>query len=270
MANPYLDALQAAPLATGGTPGNPYLDMLEGAEDVRRTQMAGSMMQAVQVNPDQYATQKRIAGQLGYPVAAVEAMPDLAKQQAQVQSLQQATEGRPVLARMYTDADFAKLAHDDHSALSAVSDHITNAFKYVFSAGDGNTLMGDLGAGVYAGNAGFSGAFQAGSELAAPLFDFLEATTPQEQVGWRGAIGGNPLRRLAEGFATNARESSAKADQLSPPQAGLMGGVSSGVRSVAQNALTLPLALLPGGQPAAVSGLMAAVTGGEAFQQVRT
>lgn len=255
-ANPYLETLQA-PAATGAGPGNPYLDLLQSAENLRKTQTAAAVSQAVGTNPDEFAKQKRVAAYLGYPLAAVAAMPDITKRQAQAQQVQQDIAASPVLQQRFTDADFARLAHDDTGVLSSLA----SAIGYLVSApGRGNTLMGDIGAGVARGAQGAAGVFQAGAELPAPLLDWLEPVQ---------AVGGNPLRRLAEGFATQGATAARTAERLSPPQAGtLAGGVSSGVQSFTTNALALPLALFPGGQGAALS-MMTAQTGGQSYQQAR-
>jgi hypothetical protein len=255
-ANPYLETLQA-PAATGAGPGNPYLDMLQSAESMRKTQTAAAVSQAVSTNPDEFAKQKRVAQYLGYPLAAVAAMPDITKRQAQAQQVQQDIAASPVLQQRFTDADFARLAHDDTGVLSSLA----SAIGYVVSApGRSNTLMGDIGAGVARAAQGAAGVFQGAAELPAPLLDWLEPVQ---------AVGGNPLRRLAEGFATQGATAARTAERLSPPQAGtLAGGISSGVQSLTTNALALPMALFPGGQGAALT-MMTAQTGGQSYQQAR-
>ena len=263
VANPYLETLQSS-LATGAAPaaagGNPYLSMLEDAEELRRVRMSANVTDAVTVNPDQYAAQRKVAKYLGYPPAAVEAMPDITKQQAQVKAVQQAAATSPVLERRYSDADFAKLAHDDTGTLSQVAGWFTSGARYVFSAPDArNTLAGDIGASAYDASRGVAGVLQAGADLLAPLFDPLAGTVLPE----------NPLRRLSAGMAEAGAAAKRTGDRLSPPSGDVVqGGVSSGVRSLGQNALMLPLALLPGGQGAALGG-MTGMAGGQAYQQAR-
>ncbi len=126
--NPYLDTLKAAPLATGAAPmapTNPYLGELQSVEDARRQQMAATAARAITVNPDKYATQKRVASYLGYPVAAVEALPAQTEREAKVKEIQQNTADSPALQQRFTDEDFARLAHDDTGLLSVLS----NSFK---------------------------------------------------------------------------------------------------------------------------------------------
>lgn len=236
---------------------DPLDAMMDSYVQARKTQTAAAVSQAVGTNPDEFARQKRVAQYLGYPLAAVTAMPDITKRQAQVQQVQQDIAASPVLQQRFTDADWARLAHDDTGVLSSLA----SAIGYLVSApGRGNTLMGDVGAGVARASQGAAGVFQGAAELPAPLLDWLEPVQ---------AVGGNPLRRLAEGFAAQGAAAARTAERLSPPQAGtLAGGVSSGVQSLTTNALALPLALFPGGQGAALS-MMTAQTGGQSYQQAR-
>lgn len=126
--NEYLDLLKSSPAATDVAPeGNEYLDLLQGEAARKRQALAGHLTQAVQVNPDQYSTQRRVAGYLGYPVAAVQALPDLS-QQAKVQQVQADAAAHPELEQRYTDADFARLAHDDSSNLGLFAT-LANSFR---------------------------------------------------------------------------------------------------------------------------------------------
>lgn len=257
--NPYLETALSGDLATGAAPeGNAYLGLLEQAEDFRKTQLNANVSQAVGTNPDQYATQRRVAKYLGYPVAAVEAMPEQSQQQAKMKEVQQAAGVSPVLQAKYTDADFAKLAHDDSGSLASVAEWFTASAKYAFSHPDAkNTLLGDVGAGIYDTSRGGGGLARAGLETTASLLRPID-----------NALGG-PLQGAADFFAADARVAESKAKQLSPAQSGnVASGVSSGVRSFTQNALLLPLAFVPGGQPVALGG-MAGLQGGQSYQQGR-
>ena len=128
MTNPYLDILQAEGAApTSTAPKNEYLGMLQADADQRKQALAGSLSQAVGTNPDQYSAKRRVAGYLGYPVAAVEAMPQL-EEQAKRQRVQEDIADSPTLRQKYTQADFAQLAHDDSSGLS-LFDTLANSFR---------------------------------------------------------------------------------------------------------------------------------------------
>lgn len=118
--NPYLDALKSTSIATGDRPANPYLDLMQSEEEMRRQREAAQLSQAIKVNPDQYSQQRRVANYLGYSTSVLEAMPSLADQ-AKVKQVQQDTAATPALQKLYTDADFAKLAHDDSGTLSQIA-----------------------------------------------------------------------------------------------------------------------------------------------------
>lgn len=256
--NEYLDLLKAAPAAGTGTPDNPYLGMLEKVEDERKARLSATLVTTAGANPDEFAKQRQTAAYLGLPTAAVEAQPDIAQQQARIKQVAQDTANSPTLQRKYSEADFAKLAHDDSGVLSALA----AAAKYVFSHPDSkNTLAGDFGAGLYyRSSAALAGGFRAVAELPAPLLDPL--------VG--RVLPANPLRVVAEGFAKIGRESTAKANAISPPAEGIVaGGVTSGFQSLGQNSKYLPLALFgPAGAAAALTG-MSAEAGGQSYQDAR-
>lgn len=128
MTNEYLDMLKSAPSATGAAPEpNEYLDMLQAEAQRKRAALAGNLTQAVGVDPDKFNAQRRVAGYLGYPVAAVQALPDLT-QRAKVQQVQADAAAHPELEKRYTDADFARLAHDDSSSLGLFAT-LANSFR---------------------------------------------------------------------------------------------------------------------------------------------
>lgn len=130
MTNEYLDLLKSAPIATGAAPAaepNEYLDLLQGEAQRKRAALAGNLTQAVGVDPDKFNAQRRVAGYLGYPVAAVQALPDLT-QQAKVKQVQADAADHPALAQRYNDADFARLAHDDSSSLGLFAT-LANSFR---------------------------------------------------------------------------------------------------------------------------------------------
>ena len=230
-----------------------------------------SLNAAVGSNPDYEAELRKAARKTGVPIDAARSYPDEVKRQAQINSIDFNTLSQqfPRTAAFLSGVDNARVAHDDVDNLSAMEKAVS-AVKYLVSAPDAkNTLMGDIGAGVYQASRGAAGVFQAATELPAPLLDWMEATTPEQFAGWRGAIGGNPLRRLSEGFAAQGKGADQEAKRLSPAQIGTFAnGVSSGVQSLTQNLLTLPMALFPGGQGAVLTS-MAGMSGGQSYQQAR-
>jgi hypothetical protein len=261
--NPYLDALnleeqrvRTTDSATGAPPKNPYLDTLEADEALKRAQQQAALRTAAAVNPDQAAQANKLAASRGLPQDVVLRNLQEVSQQDSIERADTLLQGSPALAAKMRDLPFAQVAHDNVENLSAIE----SAVRYLVSHPSAkNTLMGDIGAGVQRANRGAAGVFQAAAELPAPLLDFLEGNN----------FGGNPLRRLAEGFGAAGAASERKAKELSPPQEGnVASGISSGVQSFTQNTLALPLALLPGGQAAALT-MMTGGQGGQSYQDAR-
>lgn len=109
MPNEYLSQLEAE---QGQQSANPYLAQMEADQRTRTAALRGSLSQAVGTNSDQFAERRRVASYLGYPTAAVEALPPL-QQRAKVQQFEDSTQAAPITRTKFTDVDFAKLAHDD-------------------------------------------------------------------------------------------------------------------------------------------------------------
>ncbi|WP_286744588.1 GNAT family N-acetyltransferase, partial [Aquabacterium sp. UBA2148] len=109
MANEYLTQLEAE---HGQQPENTYLSTLEAERQQRTAALRGSLTQAVGADPEQVAHQRRVASYLGYPTAAVQALPGL-EQRAKLQQIESTLADAPKTRERFTDSDFAKLAHDD-------------------------------------------------------------------------------------------------------------------------------------------------------------
>lgn len=226
------------------TSDNPYVALMQSDEDQHRQQMLATVSGALDVDPDEFARRKRIAGWLGYPVAAVDATPEQSEREAKLKRVDIDTANAPVLRRMYSQDDFSRLAHDDSGILSQIESGIAASTRWVMGANSGGTsLPRAVQTGVNIAASGASGAFRAAFELIAPVLDPLEDVT---------SIGGNPLRRLAEGFAMKASSPAFKVAPITRQISLVEAGVNSGVESFVGNALALPLALAPGGQPAAL------------------
>ncbi|MFO1267143.1 MAG: hypothetical protein U1F67_10445 [Rubrivivax sp.] len=241
--NPYLLTMeQEAQRVRALPPGSPdpigtFLEEQERKQRMQGAQQAAALYQASSISPDQAGQQARIAQRLGVPVAAVAAIPEEMAVDAQLREVQANSARSATLQRRFTDADFARLARDDSAALAGVGDSIAAIARYVMGADRGTGMPQDLAAGMlYDMSRGAAGGFRAFTEVLAPLLDFTEGRAP----------GGNPLRRLAEGFAIRGAQAKARADELSPPQEGLIrGGIQSGIRSAGLNAGLLPIALPP-------------------------
>jgi hypothetical protein len=99
---------------------NPYDLLLDGEQQRQRAMLAGSLSTAVDINPDAFSAQRRVAKYLGYPTAAVEALPKETKTQAAVKQVTDATANSPALQNKYLEPDFARLAHDDAPKLTEI------------------------------------------------------------------------------------------------------------------------------------------------------
>ncbi|MFJ1253427.1 hypothetical protein [Cupriavidus sp. CuC1] len=232
--------------------------------DQTASQLKTSMALSAQEKPDFVAESRRLSQTLGLPPQTVASDIESAKQRATVETFDAAAYARdfPQAAKFMADPQNAAVAHDDTQNLGALDSTLSAigaAARYMVSADDKGGLLRDIWAGVHGANRGAAGVFQAGAELAAPLLDPLAGTILPE----------NPLRRAAASFAGMGAYSGQSMKELSPPSNSVIGGgVSSGVQSLTQNMLTLPLAFFPGGQAAALAG-MAGGQGGQSYQDAR-
>lgn len=206
------------------------------------------LQRAVRTNPDQAARAAQLAKQYQVPADVLARNLQDVELQASVDKAGDALRNSPRLAQAMREKSWlAQQAHDDVGTLAQLEQFVTDTY-------------GSAKAGVFNASKGAAGVFRAGFELAAPVLDFLEPVTE---------IGGNPLRRLAEGFAMQAQAAGNSAKAVAPKTTGnIDSGFQSGVQSLTQNLIALPMAFLPGGQGAALS-MMTASTGGQAYQDAR-
>lgn len=99
---------------------DPVVAQLMAQHDREKSRLKGSLYEALDTNPDQYATQQRIAKQLGYPTPVLEALPELAKDAKLMQIEKGLAEAPRLKQKLAEDAAFAKLAHDDTDNLSLI------------------------------------------------------------------------------------------------------------------------------------------------------
>lgn len=217
------------------------------ARDQGRDQRV-ELQRAVRVNPDQAAEVERLAQRYPAPKDVLLRNLQDVQLQAAVDKADETLRTSPKLAQYMRDNPWvAKQSHDDLGTLAQIE-------QFFVDTG------GSMKAGVYNASKGAAGTFRAGAELLAPTLDFLEPVTE---------VGGNPLRRLAEGFDMLAQQNDASAKAAAPTTTGnLSAGFQSGVQSLTQNLLALPMAFAPGGQGAAL-GMMTASTGGQSYQDAR-
>lgn len=239
-----------------------YADLLDdGASDKQRAGL--NLRFGIEANPDAAARSTQLAQRYGLPPGVIdEFKPDYetrAKVEDSLAGLEQAPKLRGWLA---ADMNNAKVAHDDLGNLGALETTlrpIASAAKWLTGApGARSTLGGDLQAAYFSGSRGAAGTFGALSRTAGTPLAFLENFE---------SIGGNPLFRLSEGFMAIADKAEAQRKAAAGKSDTWLGGaVSSGMQSLFQNAPGMALALVPGGQPAALAA-MGVTTGGQSYQE---
>src|ERR1044071_6282543 len=133
-----------------------YDSLMDGYDALRKQRVAASTTLAVDTPPDQYAAARRAAQQMGYPIAVAEALPAEVQREARIRTVQTDAAASPTLQRKYTDADFARLAHDDSGVLSALG----AAARYIANADDKTGLGNDIKAGYSQARAGAAGAWK--------------------------------------------------------------------------------------------------------------
>ncbi len=260
MSDPIFDKLLASEQnQTGGAaPSGTLFDSLMGIEQRKSQQFLGQIDQAVGVNPDKYSADKQTARLLARPVAAVEALPEDAARDAKVKTLQDNTANAPVLKQQYTDADFAKLAHDDSAPLSAI-EALVGAAKYVTSAPDAprGGLLSDIGMAarsIVSGAPRLSGGIWGAGAAVPGLLGLTDAEQWMLQQ-----------QKNAQGLANRI--------QGLDPKAGLVErSVMSGFQSAGQNLVMLPFGLARGATEVgtnAILTMMGISTGGESYAKAR-
>lgn len=226
---------------------NEYDDLIaqnQQAETAKSARLGFSV--ASETDPDSYAEAQRVARRTGVPVDTVLNMPKEMKQQDRMAAVDfdAMAKTTPATAAIMADVERAKIAHDDLDNLTGIE----TAFQFMKNSGNA------LYSGLPRTSEGIVGIAQAPFDLAAPLLDPLAGRLLPE----------NPLRRVSAGLAGYRRGLSAAADSYMPRGDGnIEQGWYSGLASLSRNLTTLPLAFLPGGQPAALAGMTAPVFGEE-------
>jgi hypothetical protein len=226
---------------------DPLVARLTAETQAREAKLTGSLHQAIGTNPEQYAGQRRVAEQLGYPDAVIEARPDLA-QQAQVQQITKTVASSPILKqKLADDAAFAKLSHDDTANLSALEKTVNFA----------KALGNDAVAGLSGFNEGVYGAVQSAADVGSAVTGGI---LPIDLFGGLSDVV-SKRRGVEKGIKSAIQK--ARGDMGSTEQA-----FHSGIESATQSLLTLPLAIMSR-NPNVMSGTMAVQTGGQSYGEAR-
>jgi hypothetical protein len=244
-ANPYDDILAApSSVSAGGPAANPYDDILGGEQVRQQAQLRANVSLAADTSPDAVAAKQRLATYVGYKPAVGEALPDEIKAMATVKRVADDTAGSPVLQKAYTDADFARIGHDDSGALSAVGEAVASLTKYLMGATPTGGFIGALKATPALAAEGILGAKKAMVDVVEP-WARLATQNPD-----------NTFSTLSKYYSARSAEEKAKAEALSPADNSIIGGgLQAGFQSLGGNSKYLPLAFLPGGAPFALAGM---------------
>jgi hypothetical protein len=231
-----------------------------------------SYMGSMDTNPDMYAEAQRVARRTGLPVDTVMAVPQEAKRQDVMGSINFDTLAKvnPSAAKFLADSENAKVAHDDVPALLSIENAVGNVTKYLMGADPNANLGRDVEAAGYQAGRMVAGVGRA-------VFDTL--ALPEEVINTMTGAGTGPLRRYAdvlgksaEGFGKLAQESGSQWAPNSLMAQIFGGGVSSGVSSGLTNLGTAAAAsYLLGpevGIPATLA-VMALGQGGDSYQKAR-
>lgn len=263
MANPYaLDQIDQP--AAANDSGNPYA--ITSIEADGRTALRGSLISGQSANPDQTAEAVKLARKTGSPYEAIQANLPEVQQGARLDDYEKMLAGAPATRRFLTAPQNAAMANDDVGGLTEVEKAIRSFIDGgVMKRGAPGKSMNDKAlqflsntgsaglSGLQRASAGVVGVAQAPFDLLAPAMDPLTGTVLPE----------NPLRRAAAGLSSYRQGIEAQSKANMPKADGIMaGGYYSGIGSLASNLATMPLALFPGGQGAAMAGMTVPVGGG--------
>ncbi|HAX23052.1 MAG TPA: hypothetical protein DCY64_22545 [Hydrogenophaga sp.] len=215
--------------------------VLDQEVEQQTTRLTSTLDMALPRNPDKAAEAKGLAERFRMDIDTAAAKQDELARIARQQDITRMVADSPVLARQLSDLNFAELAHDNVENMGAIERTIR---------GLGPAAM----SGLLGASSGVVGMVQAPVDLLAPIMDPLAGTILPE----------NPLRRVSSGLSDYRQSIDASSKAWMPKgESTVERGIYSGVGSLARNMAALPLALAPGGQGAALTGMTAPVFGQE-------
>lgn len=240
MTDAYDGAFTDATPIQSSVDSDPYASAFPGLHNAQARrdqdiQLKANLTQSVSTDPNAYARQRKTADYLGYPVAAVEALPVQTQQQAQVQQVSDATHDTPIARQAYADPDFAKLAHDDSHNLAGIERTLGAWGRDQLQDGVNTTL---------AAPRGLLSSFIMGTEKQLSL---AASTIPMGIDAAASAVAGKPVTAAQDWWFKNTYDEISTAQEF---QQGLA------------NKTALQRFLFAGGSMAGILGA-ATVTGGE-------
>lgn len=236
---------QPAPQPKDTTPDP--LDAAIDSVDMGGARLRQSLYGATRQNPDEFARARSLSRETGLPASLVARNLQTVQQRATVDRAEQMRIDTPALARQMESPDFAAVAHDDVGTLSRIESVLKNSGRA-------------LASGIPGFNEGMWGVAQSGAEVVSKyVAGPLTGTVLPE----------DPAARAADYFNKQRLASKATRDAWMPKAEGnLANGWYSGLQSLSQNMLTLPVAALSGNPELALAP-MTATTGGQAYGQAR-
>lgn len=185
----------------------------------------------------------------------------------------------PKAAQFLTERPAAAAAmRDDMPAITSVADAVGRAVSWMMGAQRDGGLPGFAGRAATTVGAGatFGLSSAAAGMLAAPFGLADQALQVLDNVA--AGVTGTPRRQIVgapgpEGFLLDLGRQAGDTMRRATPDMSNAGnierGFQSGLQSLGQNLVLLPLALTPGGAPLALLGAMAASAGGQSYGQAR-
>jgi hypothetical protein len=229
---------------------NPYLGLIQqdSANNIRQ-----SLQTAVDKEPDTEARLQSLAKQYSLPVDAVRLDTGTVERRAKLDAVDYDTLAKslPATGNLLSDPKKAAIAHDDIDNLSALE----QTLKFGKNAGKA------LASGIYGFSEGLVGQAEAGADLLSqyvtgPIADFIGEPD----------LLGKPLARDIRALRQNQRD---WREYLTPAgHSNIESGIYSGLQSLIQNVLTIPLAIATDNPNLALNS-MAAITGGQSYGKAR-
>ncbi len=234
--------------------------------DTDQVRIRAAVTQAEGTNPDQVARVRQAARVLGVPPGVGEASPVEIERLATLKKLDADTVATPVLRQRYADADFAKLARDDVSALTSIEKALRK-----FIAGGQYKAEAAQAVDFLKGSAG-TVALGATAGVGAGLFDL--AGLVNDAVGYPLQAMGQPdhynpfLRQGKNARAQAERTRAAIADFVPKAESNVEKGYYSGLESLGKNLAMMPAGVATGSGNV-LAGLMSAFVGAQAYTGAR-
>ena len=258
----------------GSDPAPNDFDQMLAERQQERQRIRASAYQASQTPAAKLASQQQLANITGMPLGAVQTDEGQAKALALYRQMDQMSATSPVLRDRLANPDFAVLAQDDVGVLQQIENGLAWTAKYITSAPDAKQTLGrDLTSAYHQSARMAAGVSEFAFDAGASALDVLSLGQLEKAT----SIGGNPLRRIAEGFGMvgeqagkDAKESGSQWDNTAASQI-FGGGLSSGITSIAQNSTIAALAMIFAPEVAIplTLGTMAAGQGGDSYRKAK-